>query len=77
MVADPQQRGFSIVKVNQIIPGNALTQPALIGRVQSEFQQAISEEYARQFLAAVREAVGVRAQRERDRRDQEADQRQR
>jgi peptidyl-prolyl cis-trans isomerase D len=60
MVADPQQRGYSIVKVNRIIPGNALTQPALIGRVQSEFQQAVSEEYARQFLAAVREAVGVR-----------------
>ena len=60
MVPDPQQRGFSIVKVNRIIPGNALTQPALIGRIQNEFQQPISEEYARQFLAAVREAVGVR-----------------
>ena len=60
MVPDPQQRGYSIVKVNRIVPGNALTQPALIGRVQSEFQQAVSEEYARQFLAAVRTAVGVR-----------------
>ena len=60
MVPDPQQRGLSIVKVNSIVPGNALIQPALIGRVQNEFQQAISEEYARQFLAAVREAVGVR-----------------
>lgn len=60
MVPDPQQRGFSIVKVNSIVPGNAMTQPLLIGRVQSEFQQAVSEEYAREFLAAVREAVGVR-----------------
>lgn len=60
VVADPQQRGFAVVKVNRIVPGNALTQPALIGRVQNEFQQAVAEEYARQFLAAMREAVGVR-----------------
>ena len=60
IVADPQQRGFSIVKVNRIVPGNALSQPALIGRVQNEFQEAVGEEYARQFLAAARAAVGVR-----------------
>jgi peptidyl-prolyl cis-trans isomerase D len=60
MVADPQQRGFSVVKVNRIIPGNALTQPALIGRVQNEFQEAVAEEYALQFIAAIRAAVGVR-----------------
>jgi peptidyl-prolyl cis-trans isomerase D len=60
VVADSEQRGFSVVKVNRIVPGNALTQPALISRVQTEFQEAVSEEYARQILAAVREAVGVR-----------------
>ncbi|MBA3512097.1 peptidylprolyl isomerase [Sphingomonas sp.] len=60
VVADPQQRGFSVVKVNRIVPGNALNQPALIGRVQNEFQEAVAEEYAGQFLAAVRAAVGVR-----------------
>ena len=60
MVPDPQQRGFSIVKVNRIIPGNALSQPLLVARVQGEFQQAITEEYAREFLAAAREAIGVR-----------------
>ncbi len=60
LVADPRQRGFSVVKVNRIVPGNALTQPALIGRVQNEFQDPLAEEYARGFMAAVREAVGVR-----------------
>ena len=60
MVADPQSRGFSVVRVNKITPGNALTQPSLIGRVQSEFQQAIAEEYARQFLAAIRAELGVK-----------------
>ncbi|MEO6581700.1 MAG: SurA N-terminal domain-containing protein [Sphingomicrobium sp.] len=60
LVPDPQQPGFSIVKVNRIVPGNALTQPLLVARVQSEFQQAIAEEYARQFLAAARAAIGVK-----------------
>ena len=60
VVADPEQRGFSVVKVNRIVPGNALTQPSLIARVQTEFQDAIAEEYARQFIAAVRTSVGVR-----------------
>ncbi len=59
LVADAQGRGFSVVKVNRIVPGNALNQPALIGRVQNEFQEAVGEEYARQFIAAMREAVGV------------------
>ena len=63
----------SIVKVNSIVPGNALAQPGLIAAIQSEFQQAMSEEYARQFLAAVREEIGVQAQRGRDRSGQEAD----
>ncbi|MEO6257021.1 MAG: peptidyl-prolyl cis-trans isomerase [Sphingomicrobium sp.] len=60
LVADPQQRGFSVVKVNRIIPGNALAQPALIGRVQNEFQDAVAEEYARQFLSAIRQAIGLK-----------------
>lgn len=60
LVADPQQRGFSVVKVNRIVPGNALTQPALIGRVQNEFQVALVDEYARQFLGAIRQSLGVK-----------------
>lgn len=59
IVADPEQRGYSIVKVDKIVPGNALNQPALIGRVQNEFQDAVAEEYARQFVSAVRTAVGA------------------
>jgi peptidyl-prolyl cis-trans isomerase D len=60
MVADPQGRGFFIVKVDKIEPGNALLQPSLIGRMQSELQQAASEDYARQFLAAMRKDVGAK-----------------
>jgi peptidyl-prolyl cis-trans isomerase D len=60
MQADPQGRGFFIIKVNKIVPGNALLAPAIIGRMQSEMQQAVSEDYARQFLAAIRKEVGAR-----------------
>jgi peptidyl-prolyl cis-trans isomerase D len=60
LVADPQQRGYSLVKVNKVVPGNALNQPALIGRLQNEFQDAVAEEYAKQFLSAVRASVGTR-----------------
>jgi peptidyl-prolyl cis-trans isomerase D len=52
--ADPQGRGFFVVKVNKIVPGNALLQPTLIGRMQNELQGAVSDDYAREFLAAIR-----------------------
>ena len=60
MVADPQGRGFFVVKVNKIVPGNAMFQPALISRMQNELQQAIAGDYAAQFTAAVREDMKVR-----------------
>jgi peptidyl-prolyl cis-trans isomerase D len=59
MVADPEGHGFYVVKVKTITPGNALNQPALISEVQKEFGQALSEEYALQFMSAVRKDLGV------------------
>jgi peptidyl-prolyl cis-trans isomerase D len=50
-------RGFYVVKVNKIVPGNATLQPTLIGQMQSELQQSVAEDYARQFVAAVRADV--------------------
>jgi peptidyl-prolyl cis-trans isomerase D len=58
--SDPQQRGYFIVKVNKIVPGNALNQPRLIGEVQNEFSQPLAQELAQQFLAAAKKDVGVR-----------------
>lgn len=60
MFADPQGRGFYIVKVEKIVPGNAMTQPALIGQMQGELQQGVSEDYAQQFLAAMRAEMGIK-----------------
>jgi peptidyl-prolyl cis-trans isomerase D len=58
--ADPQGRGFFIVKVDKITPGNALTEPSLINEVQKEFGDPLAQEYAQEFLAAVKNKVGVR-----------------
>jgi peptidyl-prolyl cis-trans isomerase D len=60
MIADPQGRGFVIVKVTKIVPGNASLQPGLISRMQTEFQEATSREYAEQMARAITNAVGVK-----------------
>jgi peptidyl-prolyl cis-trans isomerase D len=60
MVPDPGGRGFYIVRTNTIVPGNALLQPALIGRMQTELQASVADEYARQFMSAVKAEMKVR-----------------
>ncbi|HEX6219368.1 MAG TPA: peptidyl-prolyl cis-trans isomerase [Sphingomicrobium sp.] len=60
MIADPEGRGFFIVKVNKITPGNALSQPGIISTVQREFQEPLSQEYGQQFVNAMRKEVGIR-----------------
>ena len=59
MIADAEKRGFYVVKVDKIIPGNAMLQPSLISRMQTELQESVSEDYARQFLAALRHEMKV------------------
>jgi peptidyl-prolyl cis-trans isomerase D len=54
MFADPGGRGFFIVKVDKIEPGNALLQPGLIAQMQNELQGALSDDYATEFSAALR-----------------------
>ena len=60
VVPDVTGRGFIVVKVTKIIPGNALLQPALIGQMQGELRQALSQDYAEQFLAALKADLKVR-----------------
>ncbi len=59
MIAAPEGRGFLIVKVNKIVPGNAVLQPSLVTRVQAEFQQAVAGEYAEQMARAIQADLGV------------------
>lgn len=56
-IAEPTGKGFYVVKVTKITPGNALLQPALIGQMQTELQRSVAEDYAREFMAAVRADV--------------------
>ena len=58
--ADNDGRGFFVVKVTQIVPGNALNQPRLISEIQQQFQEPVAQEYAQQFLSAARKALNVR-----------------
>lgn len=60
MVMMPAANAFAVVRAVKVIPGNALTQPALIGKVQAEFQQGASQEYAEQFLSAVQAQIGIK-----------------
>jgi peptidyl-prolyl cis-trans isomerase D len=57
---DPQGRGYFVVKVDKIIPGNALNQPSLITEVQNEFREPLAQEYAQELIAALRTSIGVR-----------------
>lgn len=59
MVADPQGRGYIIVKVTKITPGDVTLQPALVSQLQTEFRQALQGEYAEQMLRAIGRDVGV------------------
>jgi peptidyl-prolyl cis-trans isomerase D len=60
MVPEEQGRGFYIVKVDKIVPGNPLIQPTLIGQMQNELQQAAGDDYAQEFLAAARKELGTK-----------------
>jgi peptidyl-prolyl cis-trans isomerase D len=60
MIPDPGGRGFYVVKTNTITPGNAYAAPGLISRMQSELQEGVQDEYARQFMAAIKAELKVR-----------------
>jgi len=58
-VADDEGRGYGVVKVTKIVPGNAMVQPGLISQVQNDFQQAMSDAYAQEFVAAAAKELGI------------------
>jgi peptidyl-prolyl cis-trans isomerase D len=60
MVANPQGGGFFVVKVDKIVPGNVLLDPALIGQVRSELGQAAAQDYAEEFIADLKRDVKVK-----------------
>ena len=59
-VGGSQGEGFYVVKLNKIIPGNAVAQPGLVASTQNQMQETVTQEYGQQFMNAMREAVGVK-----------------
>ncbi|MEA3004470.1 MAG: peptidyl-prolyl cis-trans isomerase [Sphingomonadales bacterium] len=55
-----EARGWFIVYLDKVVPGDASKDPGLIQAVRSQFGQIISDEYAQQFSAAVRSQVKVK-----------------
>ena len=60
VAAIPQGGGFFVVKVAKITPGNAITQPNLITQMQNELGQASSQDYAEEFIAAIKRQLKVK-----------------
>jgi peptidyl-prolyl cis-trans isomerase D len=60
MAPDTQGRGFFVVKTNKITPGNPLLAMGVIRQMRNELQQTMSDDYARQFVSAIREDIKVR-----------------
>jgi peptidyl-prolyl cis-trans isomerase D len=58
--AIPQGGGFFVVKVDKITPGNALIAPNLIAQVQGELGRAVTQDYAEEFLNAVKKQLKVK-----------------
>ena len=54
MARDTQGRGFFVVKLNKVTPGNAFMARSIIPQLRSELQQTAADDYARQFVAALR-----------------------
>ncbi len=59
ILAAPDGRGWFVVYLDRIVPGDATKEPGLIQAVRNQFRAIIGEEYARQFTTAVRDSLKV------------------
>lgn len=55
----PDGRGWFVVYLAGIVPGDARKEPALVQAVRSQFGGIIGEEYARQFTSAIGQEVKI------------------
>ena len=56
----PNNAGWLIVKLDQIVPGDAKGVPQAVAGARGSIAQLVGREYAEQFARAVRNAVGVK-----------------
>jgi peptidyl-prolyl cis-trans isomerase D len=60
ILAAPDGRGWFIVYLEKVVPGNAAKEPQLMDSVRGQFAQIVGDEYARQFTRAMRKGLDVR-----------------
>jgi peptidyl-prolyl cis-trans isomerase D len=56
----PDGRGWFVVYLERVVPGDARGEPGLITAVRGQFAQIIGDEYAQQFTAAIRAGQTVK-----------------
>jgi peptidyl-prolyl cis-trans isomerase D len=54
------KKGWYVVWLDKIVPGNAASEPGLIQVTQGELSRSLGDEYAQQFAAAIKADVGVK-----------------
>jgi peptidyl-prolyl cis-trans isomerase D len=60
ILAAPDGRGWFIVYLDKVVPGDASKEPPLIEAVRGQFAQIIGDEYAQQFTRAMRKGLKVK-----------------
>ena len=60
LLAAPDGRGWFVVYLDKVVPGDARKEPGLAEAVRGQFAQIIGDEYARQFTAAIRASLEVK-----------------
>jgi peptidyl-prolyl cis-trans isomerase D len=53
MLESPENKGWLIVRVNQIVPGDASRQPGVVNATRSDLGRSMGREYAEQFAQAI------------------------
>lgn len=56
----PDNAGWYVVKLDTITPGNAASDPRVVGATRNELGRLLGTEYVQQFTKAARDAVGVK-----------------
>ncbi|HEX9963768.1 MAG TPA: peptidyl-prolyl cis-trans isomerase [Allosphingosinicella sp.] len=59
ILAAPDGRGWFVVYLDRIVPGDARKQPGLEQAVRNQFKDILGEEYARQLVSAIKARVKV------------------
>lgn len=60
LLPQPQGQGWTIVYLDKIVRGDAAKEPGLLQAVRGQFAQIIGDEYAQQFMTAIRSGLKVK-----------------